>query len=312
MHPPTWYRDWVRAGLAVNDLPAFFIGGCQKSGTTWLQHLLNAHPAVCCGGEGHLADLLAPAMQQAMGAYNQRQSQRAARLGVLLRKEDHLGAVKMLGDRILAGYVAGSTDPRAVRAVGDKTPEHALNFAVLSELYPGGRFVHIIRDGRDACISGWFHLRRQGKAGKFATLADYAGYFVEHHWVRYINAARSAAAAMPDRCLEMRYEALHGDPAGETRRLLQFLGVESGDEAVAACVHGGSFEKLAGGRRRGEEDPASFFRKGSVGDWRAHFDADATARFQRTGGDLLEDLGYPVVDTARPEAISIPSPRSTG
>jgi hypothetical protein len=292
MPAPTWYSSWVRSGLVVNDLPVFFIGGCQKSGTTWLQRLLDAHPAVCCGGEGHLADLLAPALQQAMAAYNQRQSQRAAGLAVLFRNEDYLGAVRMLSDRILAGYVAGSPDPRAIRAAGDKTPEHAVNFAALSELYPDARFIHIIRDGRDACVSGWFHLKRQGKAGKFSALPEYASYFAEHHWVRYITAARSAAAGMPGRYLEVKYELLHADPEGETCRLLQFLDVESNDAAVAACVEGGSFERLAGGRKRGEEDASSFFRKGIVGDWRAHFDADAIARFEQKGGALLGELEY--------------------
>ena len=29
----------------------FFIGGAAKSGTTWLQLLLNAHPEISCSGE---------------------------------------------------------------------------------------------------------------------------------------------------------------------------------------------------------------------------------------------------------------------
>ena len=292
MSLPPWYSPWLQSGLAVNERTVFFVGGCQKSGTTWLQHLLNAHPAVCCGGEGHLANLLTGLLQQAVNAYNQRQARRAADLQVMLGREDLLGSAKMLGDRILAGYLPQGEAAGAVRAVGDKTPEHAVGMDLLAELYPAAKFVNVIRDGRDACISGWFHLQRQGQAGKFASLADYAAYFAEHHWVKYITAARAAAGRMPGRCLEMRYEALHAEPEGQTRRLLEFLGVDSGEEAVAACVAGGSFRKLTGGRERGQEDAGSFYRKGVVGDWKQQMDDAAHRRFQDSAGALLTELGY--------------------
>ena len=42
----------------------------------------------------------------------------------------------------------------------------------------------------------------------------------------------SAAAALPDRYLEVRYEAMHEDPATEMRRVLEFLEADAGDAAV--------------------------------------------------------------------------------
>ncbi|MFW9919917.1 MAG: sulfotransferase, partial [Candidatus Thorarchaeota archaeon] len=32
----------------------FFVVGCQKSGTTWVESLLDHHPRVICKGEAHL------------------------------------------------------------------------------------------------------------------------------------------------------------------------------------------------------------------------------------------------------------------
>jgi hypothetical protein len=289
---PKWYEDWQKCGHAVRERSVFFVGGCQKSGTTWLQRLLNAHPQACCGGEGHLAGLLTSVLQQAVNAYNRRQAQRPADLQVLLGREDLLGLIRTSSDRILAGYLPKGSAAGEIRAVGDKTPEHAQALAVLDELYPKARFVQVIRDGRDACISGWFHLKRQGRCGQFASLADYADYFAEHHWVKYITAARAAAARLADRYHEVRYEELHADPHAQTQQLLAFLGIDADDASVHACVEGASFEKLAGGRTRGEEDASSFFRKGVVGDWREHFDAAAERRFGAKGGRLLAELGY--------------------
>jgi hypothetical protein len=288
------------AASALEGRTIFFVGGCQKSGTTWLQHLLNAHEQVACRGEGHLADLLLPLLKQAFDAYNGRQGQRSPDLRVFLGSPDLLATARMLGARLLAGYLADDGGGEGIRAIGDKTPEHAAWLATLMELFPAARFIHVIRDGRDACISGWFHLHRQGKAGRFPSLADYADYFAHHHWRAYITAARTAATALGDRYLEVRYEALHAEGQAEARRVLALLGVDDTDQAVASCLEGGSFERLSGGRQRGEEDASSFYRKGIVGDWRAHFDEPAIARFRQRAGDLLVELGYELAAAAAP------------
>jgi len=298
---PDWYSQWLGASEAVGRGQVFFVLGCQKSGTTWLQHLLNAHRQICCGGEGHVVDLLVPLLQQAVSAYNGRQAQRrAVGLDVLLTSLDVLGLARTLADRILSGYLqsAAASTTAQISAVGDKSPENALSLPTLNRLYPDARFIHIIRDGRDACISGWFHLRRQGKTDRFNSLAEYAAYFAEDHWSRYIESARSAAAQLPDRYLEVRYEQLHADATGETRRILEFLGVDASPAAVGACVEGGAFEKHSGGRRAGQEDASSFYRKGVVGDWRSHFDDAASASFAQKAGRLLHALGY--ADSAPP------------
>ena len=52
------------------------------------------------------------------------------------------------------------------------------------------------------------------------------------------------------------------------------------------------FERLSGGRRRGQENVQSHYRKGQPGDWRNHFTADHVAYFAQEFGGLLVDLGY--------------------
>ncbi len=55
----------------------FFVGGAPRSGTTWLQSLLDSHPEISCRGEGlfmkHLAeplDTMMAARHQALAAKN--------------------------------------------------------------------------------------------------------------------------------------------------------------------------------------------------------------------------------------------------
>ena len=49
----------------------FFIGGSGKSGTTWLQQILNAHPTVACNGEAHLFDILLAQLSHTLDTYNE-------------------------------------------------------------------------------------------------------------------------------------------------------------------------------------------------------------------------------------------------
>ncbi len=58
MSIPDWYRSALDASEALATRQIFFVVGCQKSGTTWVQHLLDGHPNVACHGEGHFTDLL--------------------------------------------------------------------------------------------------------------------------------------------------------------------------------------------------------------------------------------------------------------
>ena len=53
-----------------------------------------------------------------------------------------------------------------------------------------------------------------------------------------------------------------------------------------------SFKKLSGGRKPGEENRKSHYRKGKAGDWANHFSEDHRAYFKEKFGDLLIKLGY--------------------
>jgi len=288
----------------------FFVLGCQKSGTTWVQRLLDAHPNVRCGGEGHLADLLLPLLKQAVDAYNQRQEKRrSSGLSVQLSDTDFFHLARSACDLCFAQYLReAGTQAGAIRAVGDKTPESAIRMPDLIALYPEARFIHVIRDGRDGAVSGWHHWTRLRDRGEvpnpqqFASFADYATYYASNHWVGYIRHARSAAAAIPGRYLEVKYEDLHTEAQTQLRRLFEFLSVDASDESVAGALSGASFRRLSGGRERGEEDAQSFFRKGVVGDWRIAFNDDAIERFDAVAGDLLVELGYAETAGGTPNA----------
>ena len=52
------------------DKEIVFIIGATRWGTAWLPQCLDAHPEICCKGEGHFTDSLFPLLAGAFDAYN--------------------------------------------------------------------------------------------------------------------------------------------------------------------------------------------------------------------------------------------------
>ena len=91
----------------------------------------------------------------------------------------------------------------------------------------------------------------------------------------------------------IRYEDLLEDDERILERVLNDrceLGVPASDLRTAVAQE--SFERLSGGRKRGEEDVSAHYRKGIAGDWRNYFTEPLKDRFKEGYGDLLVAAGY--------------------
>jgi hypothetical protein len=100
------------------------------------------------------------------------------------------------------------------------------------------------------------------------------------------------SALLGDNYREVRYEDLLEKPEVGFAALLEFLGATADAETVRRCVAAASFQKLSQGRKPGQEDATSFFRKGVAGDWRNVFTDWDKEVFKEEAGELLIRLGY--------------------
>lgn len=288
---PDWLPEIPRFAQAA-ALPKAFIVGCQKSGTTWLQQVLAAHPAVACRGEACLGNFFVPLLAHAAKSFNQRQ--RAGSVNTLNGAET-VAMARAGALALFARWLDAEPDPDTISLIAEKTPEHAVCLPTLGAVFPGCRVVHIIRDGRDGVVSGWHHNLRENAVSfraRFPDMASYAAYFAQGHWMPYITAARAWGSLNPGRFIECRYEDLLADPHAGMARLLAFLGVDASAQAVGRCVEAASFKSLSGGREPGQADASSHFRKGVAGDWREGLDEASVRAFEQAAGPLLAELGY--------------------
>jgi len=293
-HALTLDESRARAHLAdlqtLQKAGRLFVVGCPKSGTTWLQRLLNEHPAIVVRGEGSFAWSLGPVLERAIGAFNRSQRQAGKGGAGLIDAEETALQVLMALETRLAPYVrSDGRAPEDLAWVGDKTPQHAVGMRWLDALFPGCRFLHILRDPRDAMVSAWFHWGR----GSGKCFEAFGRHFLTQVWPAHVGGVRRDAATIgPERVIETRYEALLDDPQGEAARLFDALGVAADEATTARCVDRTRFERLTGGREAGEEAPGAFLRKGVVGDWQSHV-SPATARaWTRPIAHLMRSFGY--------------------
>lgn len=254
----------------------FFVGGAPRSGTTWLQHVLDAHPDIRCGGEGLFMKHLAEPLHRTM----------AGRQRALIDKNETIfrysGGFPLCGPAdtellivtailLALEQLCGGT---TFRAIGEKTPENVFFFPHLKRLLPTAKFIGIARDPRDTLSSAWhfFHKVEPGEnpdEAKRKLIADALPAVTSG-----LRGMLTLRKAHPSDCLLVTYERMRAAPETVAGELYRFLGVADDEATVAACAARTSFAAMSGGRPAGMTQDRSFFRKGVVGDWRSTFTPD--------------------------------------
>ena len=113
------YRRFADRIHEVLSRRLFFVAGAQKSGTTWVQRMLDAHPEILCAGEGHFMDALgAPDMLKGL------QDDNPQAIAAMMRQmSESMGEpmdpeVNEVVDRLAAGESPEAIDA-AMPALGD-------------------------------------------------------------------------------------------------------------------------------------------------------------------------------------------------
>ena len=260
--------------------------GVSRSGTTLLKQMLDRHPQLAIPTESYF-------VPQLWDRHGERPDREAflADVARLARLRDWGVTPADVAERLPAGagfaesvqaIYRAYADARGKPRFGDKTPSYMQRLDVLERAFPGARYIHLVRDGRDAALS---FLALQRKARFNPTRPRSVPAFAVQ-WRREIEGARRFGQEMvAGRYEEMRYEDLATHPEESLRKACAFLGLEF-DPAMLAYHR----DPDAGSLRdhpRLAEPPAL-----SASGWRDRMTPSQAEVFEAIAGDLLTDFGY--------------------
>lgn len=203
-------EHWLAPGEAElkpenPDRTPIFIVGLPGAGTTLLERIVSPHIQVESVDE---TDFLRIAIRKVSGVdsrdpMNARIIEHAAN-----RNPDHIAATYLnaIGHRL-------SDRPYFI----DANPENVLYLGFIARAFPQAKIVHLRRNPMDACCA----IFRQSNFRQASTLEDLGQYYVA-----YDQLSRHWQDTLGDTLVEVAYESLVSDPEGETRRLLDRLGLE--------------------------------------------------------------------------------------
>lgn len=207
----TFTREFLQAcERATNEsqVPVFVVG-MPRSGTSLVEQILATHADVYGAGELPEIDRLALSMPAALGTPKAPFPECAA--SATMEVLDQLAGQYL---RLLRGQ-----SPTA-RHVVDKMPGNFMHVGLLEMLFPRARVIHIQRTAEDNCLSCYFQNFNNGHDYTYdlRSLGQVYRRYVEvmSHW-------RSVSGIA---LLEVRYEELVADQEAQTRRLLEFCGLD--------------------------------------------------------------------------------------
>ena len=203
-------KDWMVDG--ANDAPIdasgktpVFVVGLPRTGTTLTERILSCHSRVESAGESYFmqsvvrresgvedAEAMSPATIEA-----------AASKDIAAIANGYLKAV---------AYKFGEK-PLFI----EKFPENFLYLGFIAKAYPHARIIHLKRNPMDAC----FAMYKQSYFRYAYTFDNLGRYYVAYD--RLLNHWRET---LGDRLIEVEYESLVADQEGQTRELLEKLGLD--------------------------------------------------------------------------------------
>ena len=285
--------------LKVFEKELFFIVGTPKSGTTWLQAMLDSHPSIVCKGEGHYVDMFYLELSRQLDKYNKTV---AVQGGIVAHLKQYGGHVETLKYRMedanylltltIAMMMSKWAHQENIVAIGEKTPDNITYMTLLGAIFPQARFVHILRDPRDCAISRWhFHqsVIDANKTMKYdfdLHVLNYATY-----WNEAVVQGRESGMNLGDRYMEIYYESLLTETRPQLQKVTSFIGVK-GSDSLQECIDRNSFENMSHGRKPGQADNKAFVRKGVIGDWKQHFSDSLNDKFLEIAGKSMSRFGF--------------------
>ena len=246
----------------------FFCGGPLKSGTTFLQRVLDSHPEICCQPENNLNDLFVDLME-VYGRHNRRIDFTASILGVqpFLSQTDAFaeGFFKIIDEFFKIGLkkkkICGINDNHFINHNADSIHQHFDNVKI----------IYIIRNPFDTALSYWDHNHKiaiKMKDNRYLSNLTTDGktldknLFLKNYsiqWSELVQVLLSSAKKYTSTIMIVKYEDLVCEKKETLSKIFNFLGASSEDKILEKIIHESSLDFM----KKNSTNP-NFYQRGRI------------------------------------------------
>lgn len=271
--------------------PFLFVVGCQRSGTTMLQRMLDAHPMLAVAYDSLF---ITRAIKSEPLGFDPPLTNEVVELARTHPRFDRLELSDEAVERAASGggayseFVSRIYDELAKKhgkpLAGEKSPGYCRHLPRLHALLPWVKIVHLIRDGRDIALS----IRDWGKGAAKLELWKHEPIGVAALWWRRdVTRGCGDGNLLPREVYqEVRYEDLVSDPETSLREMIRFLGLPYDGAMVE--YHRGKVRETAGLSAKAAWLPPTR----GIRDWRSQMSERDRELFEALAGEQLSMLGY--------------------
>jgi hypothetical protein len=248
---PGWKRFFWALGMVFPFFPPqrpVFLLGCGRSGTSMLGRIFGHHQRLLYLHEPRFIWSKAFPFTD---IWSYRAQRRNGRLDLLASHSNPAGRKALHRMFGLALFLYGG------HRILEKQPEHAFRIPFIEACFPDAKFIHLVRNGLDVARSieiqerqGQWYGARGYKWDEIVRLARGTPWGEEAlnrccslfhrgliEWRLSLEFAFQGLEAIPEeRVLNVKYEALVGDPAGECRRIQSFIGEGEDNRVISHAL----------------------------------------------------------------------------
>lgn len=173
-------------------------------------------------------------------------------------------------------------DPNSLRIWGDKSPPYINLMPFLKKHFPSARFIHLIRDVRDYCLSinkAW---------GKHMIRAA-------QRWTDDVGKAIDDGKVLNDSYFELKYEQLIAAPVDSLQRVCNFLNIAYEPRMT---------KLLKSAENLGDAKGWDQIKQDNTEKYRRLMDKDLQYRIESIAAPVLVRCGYPVNYVGRTKRVN--------
>jgi hypothetical protein len=249
-------------------IPNFFCGGPPKSGTTFLQRILDSHPEIGCSSEDDLQKLL-NSFIELHRSYNHKLLVVGQRIGAKNVPQVESKVFENLFFKLISDISSNRNQGKKIIGISDN--DFLLNNLIQTlKFYIHSKVIIIFRNPIDTALSAWdsnhrlykkenhpAHLNVMKVDGKL----DIDKYVIEmtKSWNNTVQNVLKKIKTAPERNLVITYESLVLNKKDVLVKILKFIDCKYNDEILLDMINNSSIDKMRDSSSRPE-----FFSKGRV------------------------------------------------